>query len=195
MQINPRRIDASMLYEPRSAQSRRPTIDWQRLSRKWFHPLTWAIGLMLVINLLFPRYVVEGHSMEPNLHERERLFTVDIELVPRLQRGGLVVAQSPIGEINVVKRLIGLPGERVEIIHGDVYIDGVRLDEPYVRNHAYYSGIWQLGPDDYFVLGDNRRHSTDSHDYGPLPRARIFGVALFSYWPLGELRIFAPPGY
>lgn len=184
-----------MIYKPRHPQSQRPTIDWQRLSLKWFRPFTWAILLMLVINLLFPRYAVEGHSMEPNLHETARLFTIDIGLVPRLQRGDLVIARSPIGEINVVKRLIGLPGETVEIMQGVVYVDGTRLDEPYVRNHARYSGVWHLGLDEYFVLGDNRSHSTDSHNYGPLPRARIEGVALFSYWPLSELRIFAPPGY
>lgn len=184
-----------MLYKPRHTQSRRFTIYWQRLSREWIRPFTWAILLILVINLLFPRYAVEGHSMEPNLHERVRLFSININLVPQLQRGELVIARSPVGEVNVVKRLIGLPGETIEITEGVVYVDGVLLIEPYVRNHAQYSGIWHLGADEYFVLGDNRASSTDSHDYGALPRVRIEGLALFSYWPLSELSFFAPPGY
>jgi signal peptidase I len=184
-----------MLYEPRNPQSRPITIDWERMNRKCFQPFSWAILLMLLVNLFFPRYVVEGHSMEPNLHETARLLTIRIDLLPRLERGELVVARSPIGEINVIKRLIGLPGETVEIIRGVVYVDGVRLEEPYVHNHAHYSGVWRLRADEYFVLGDNRSDSTDSHDYGPLPRARIEGVALFRYWPLSESRIFAPPGY
>jgi signal peptidase I len=185
-----------VLYRPREPQpQQRPTIDWERIRRNWLRPFTWTLFLVLAINTVFPRYVVEGHSMEPNLHETARLFTINIDLVPSVQRGALVIARSPVGEVNVVKRLIGLPGESVEMVRGVVYVNGVRLDEPYVREASSTSGRWTLGADEYFVLGDNRAHSTDSGDYGPLPRERIEGLALFSYWPLNELSIFTPPGY
>jgi signal peptidase I len=185
-----------MLYEPRiPASSPRPRIAWERLSKDWIRPFTWALLLMLLVNTVFPRYRVEGHSMEPMLQETERLFTINIDLVPQLRRGQLVVARSPVGEVPVIKRLIGLPGETVEIRAGIVYINGIALDEPYIRERARYSGFWTLGADEYFVMGDNRNRSTDSVDYGPLPRSRVQGVALFSYWPLNAMMVFTPPEY
>jgi signal peptidase I len=109
------------------------------------------------------------------------------------------VLDSPVtaGEL-LIKRVIGLPGERVTIRGGRVYIDGSLLDEPYVLDYCTSpscDGEWQLGPDEYFVLGDNRRHSLDSHSFGPVQRAAIKGIARASYWPLYDAGLIDKPGY
>jgi signal peptidase I len=78
-----------------------------------------------------------------------------------------VVFVSPNGAgEDYIKRIIGLPGERVEIRDGAVWINGYRLDEPYLNSGIPYTGAWSLGPDEYFVLGDNRANSSDSHAWG-----------------------------
>lgn len=82
-----------------------------------------------------------------------------------------------------IKRIVGLPGEQIRIQGGDVLVDGVHLEEPYVVSQGAYSGSWELGRDQYFVLGDNRGNSSDSHMWGTLPRQNIIGKAWLCYWP------------
>ncbi len=83
-----------------------------------------------------------------------------------------------------IKRVIGLPGETVQVRRGQVFIDGQPLDEPYrPRMGSYDAGPIVLGPDEVYVLGDNRNYSSDSHAWGPLPMKNIIGKALISYWP------------
>lgn len=82
-----------------------------------------------------------------------------------------------------IKRVVGLPGEQIRIRGGEVVVDGVPLQEPYVANQGAYSGAWRLGSDEYFVLGDNRGNSSDSHMWGTLPEENIIGRAWLCYWP------------
>lgn len=146
--------------------------------------LVLALIIYLVINALTGRFYVRGSSMEPTLHNGQYLVVSKISyLFSEPRRGDIVVFVSPNGGEDYIKRIVGLPGERVEIRDGAVWINGYRLDEPYLNSGIPYAGAWSLGPDEYFVLGDNRANSSDSHAWGPLPRRNIIGKAWLCYWP------------
>ena len=139
---------------------------------------TVAQGLLPgLTNTSAPRtYLVQQVSMQPTIKEGERLLIEDVPVV-QLQRGDIVIIQPPESQaVPIVKRLIGLPGDTVEIRDTKVYINGKVLDEPYVkipggRDYAQAT----LGSDEYFVLGDNRPNSSDSRHYGPISGASILG--------------------
>ncbi len=94
--------------------------------------------------------------------------------------------------------MIGLPNETIVIRDGRVYVNGNMLDESVCDDFCTFrscNGEWQLGPDQYFVLGDNRSHSLDSHAFGPVSRSSIIGIARVRYWPLDEAEIITAPEY
>lgn len=141
---------------------------------------------VLVRHFLFENYRVVGFSMTPTLENDQ--FLVVNKLGYRLhepQRGDIVVLRDPRDpERKLIKRLVGLPGETVEIRRGQVYIDEQKLDEPYIASPGQYSlSPTVLSADHYFVLGDNRNNSSDSHNWGAFPGERIVGKAWLSYWP------------
>jgi len=130
--------------------------------------------------------VVEGQSMEPNLISGQRLLVN--KLAYRLgepARGDIVVIDSPRGTSEkLIKRIVGLPGETVELRGGRVYINGQLIEETYhpaVGMRPYPPTI--IPPGYYFLLGDNRDHSGDSRVWGSVPRDLIVGRALVSIWP------------
>ncbi len=147
--------------------------------------------LFLAVNLLTARIRVEGISMEPSLHEGQ--FVVVNRIAYRwneADRGDIIVFRFPLNPSRrFIKRVIGLPGNTVTIRGGDVYIDGQVLDEPYLAATPRYDGEWVIGPDELFVLGDNRNNSSDSQNWGPLPIEEIIGKAVFVYWPPSEAGI------
>ena len=144
--------------------------------------------LFLAVNLLSARIRVEGISMEPSLHEGQ--FVVVNRIAYRwneAERGDIIVFRFPLNPSRrFIKRVIGLPGNTVTIRGGDVYIDGQILDEPYLAATPRYDGEWVIGPDELFVLGDNRNNSSDSQNWGPLPMEEIIGKAVLVYWPPSE---------
>lgn len=188
-----------MLYQPgeRPSFEPAPIINWRVVYHEWLKPFLITAVIIAVINLFFPRYEVLGHSMEPGLHERDRLFVsnLDVMTTDQLGRGQVVVLASPVDGTIVVKRIIGLPGETVEVRDGAVYVNGEALDEPYINEAPRYRGSWTLRGDQYFVLGDNRNHSYDSADYGAVTRAHIRGVVKLRLWPLDALGGFNAPQY
>ena len=103
-----------------------------------------------------------------------------------------MISPAEEGEANLVKRIIGLPNERVRITGGIVYIDEVRLDEPYLDAlcRTCRVGVWTLGENEYFVMGDNRPTSLDSRSYGPIVEDRIMARVLFRWFPLNEWAVF-----
>lgn len=147
--------------------------------------------LFLAVNLLTARIRVEGISMEPSLHEGQ--FVVVNRLAYRwneAERGDIIVFRFPLNPSRrFIKRVIGLPGNTITIRGGDVYIDGQVLDEPYLAATPRYDGEWVIGPDELFVLGDNRNNSSDSQNWGPLPIEEIIGKAVLVYWPPSEAGI------
>jgi len=149
-----------------------------------------AVIIALLINLLLAQATrVYGQSMEPNLHTDQRLVVEKISYSHWWpgrgpQRGDIVVFRvNPHSEL-LIKRVIGLPGDRVEIRAGQVVINGVTLDETYLTQptNGDYGPI-DVPPLHLFVLGDNRAFSNDSRAFGPLPLDAVIGRAWFSYWP------------
>lgn len=158
------------------------------------------IATLLVAALIFTAVhttiesrVVEGSSMETTLHEGERLIVVKAAYwFGEPQRGDVIIFKHPLDPTRtLVKRVIGLPGEQIEISSGVVYIDGSPLDEPYINGQgetdcagAYCHFTVPEG--EYYVMGDNRQASSDSRSWGPLPEGNIIGRVWLLYWPLSE---------
>jgi signal peptidase I len=140
------------------------------------------------VNLATARFVVDGRSMFPNFDTDQFIIVSRLSyIVGEPQRGDVVVFHYPKQpDRDFIKRVIGLPGENVTILAGRVYIDGMLLEEPYIQNFCTGTscdGEWLIGPDQYFVLGDNRSASKDSQDFGPVDRKYIVGRAFLRYWP------------
>jgi signal peptidase I len=183
-----------MIYEPRVTSTIRRPFLWREVAEEWVKPLLKMLLIVLIVNLFLPRYYVEGRSMEPNFHENDLLMTSTVEvLTDSLQRGEVVVLSSPVDGTMVLKRIIGMPGDTIEVRDGTVYINGVALDEPYINERPTYSGEWTLGADEYFVLGDNRNHSYDSADYGPVQLNEIRGAVRLRYFPFTQFQVFTTP--
>jgi signal peptidase I len=150
-----------------------------------------AIVIALLIHVFLAQATrVYGQSMEPGLHTNERLVIEKLSYHfhgPR--RGDVVVLRDPGGGPELlIKRVVGLPGERVTLADGRVYIDSVQLDEPYLDQPTQGGGrSWVVPPLHVFVLGDNRSASRDSRVFGPVPLEELVGRALIRYWPLGEV--------
>ena len=128
--------------------------------------------------------------MEPNLHTSQRLIVEKVSYkvhIPR--RGDIVVIAMDEFEIPLIKRVIGLPGETIEIRENQVYINGHVLQEAYLPDIAQRNwGPTLVAAGHVFVMGDNRRASNDSRSFGPVPVDRITGKAWLSYWPPKEIR-------
>ncbi len=153
---------------------------------------------VLVRNFLFENYRVVGRSMEPTLENDQ--FLVVNKLDYRLrepQRGDIIVFRDPRNEERkLIKRVIGLPGESIEIRDSQVLVDGQPLEETYVRSVPRYSQpLLQIPPGYYYVLGDNRNNSSDSHSWGTLPESQIVGKAWVSYWPPSLWGVIPHEGY
>lgn len=156
--------------------------------RDVFGTIVPAVIIALVIHVFLAQATrVYGQSMEPNLHTDERLVIEKVSYrLHAPQRGDVVVLRDPGGSPELlIKRVVGLPGERVMVTDGRVYIDGVPLDEPYLAQPTRDDGrTWVVPPLHVFVMGDNRSASRDSRSFGPVPMEEIVGHALFRYWPL-----------
>jgi signal peptidase I len=145
-----------------------------------------------VVRLLVQNYRVDGFSMEPTLHNSQYILVDKATYyIHSPERGDVVVFEWPRDTSqDFVKRIIGIPGDTVQVTaDGKVSVDGVGLKEPYVNdlNNPYGPETWKLGPNQYFVLGDNRGDSSDSRDWGVVPRNDIIGRAAVVYWPLSDV--------
>ncbi len=152
-----------------------------------------AITLTLIIHLFLAQAtVVYGQSMQPNLQPFERLVIEKLSYyLHDPGRAEIVVLDLPQMPELMIKRIIGLPGETVEIRQGHVYINGIEVPESYdhTASDSFYGPI-TLEADTYFVLGDNRNNSNDSRSFGPIHRSSITGRAWLRYWPLHRVTLF-----
>jgi signal peptidase I len=165
----------------------------------WFRDLMLSVLIALLVILLLYRPVkVEGTSMMPSLYDQERLFINQFSYkfgLGDIKRGDTVVFLFPDDQTkSYIKRVIGLPGDTVEVEDGQVIVNGKKLVENYVppdyRDYRPYP-LTVVPPDDYFVLGDHRVSSNDSRAWGFVPRDYIYGKAVFVFWPpehIGSVR-------
>ncbi len=144
-----------------------------------------SLVLFVGINLITARIRVDGSSMEPTLHQDEYVMVNRLAYKwakPRL--GDVIVLRFPRNpRQELIKRVIGLPGDEVYITNKQVFINGHLLDEPYIAEAPNYFGTWRIPENSLFVLGDNRNASFDSHDWGTVPMQNVIGKALVIYWP------------
>ena len=161
--------------------------------RELLETLIPAVLLAVVINLFLAQATrVFGQSMEPNLHTDQRIVVEKVSYRFHLpQRGDIVVLKLPQNTKELlIKRVLALPGETVEIHEGRVWVDGQAVDEPYLTQPTMGQMAPLVVPDGHvFVLGDNRGFSNDSRSFGPVPVEDIVGHAWLSYWPPDQLGI------
>lgn len=158
-----------------------------------------SLAIILPIRLfLVQPFYVEGASMEPNFYQNEYLVIDEISYrFNNPQRGEVIILKDPRNtHAYFIKRVIGLPGETVEVKDGRVYINDKLLEESYIAhfssdNHSKIT----LGPDEFFVMGDNRANSLDSRQLGPIKKSGIVGRVWFRGWPLDRLNTFNLPKY
>jgi signal peptidase I len=150
---------------------------------------------VVVIVFIYQPVKVEGTSMMPGLKDQERIFINKYTYRlggDSIERQDLVVFHYPYDPTqSYIKRIIGLPGDTVEIKDGNVYVNGQTLDEPYVpeeyRDPVRTNQKWVVPAGKYFVLGDHRNSSNDSRVWGFVGRTAIYGKAVFVYWPLEKI--------
>lgn len=155
----------------------------------WLRDLLIAIAAsFVIITFVYQPVRVEGTSMQPELRDQDRLFINKFAYhFESISRGDVVVFHYPRDPSkSYIKRVIALPGDTLRIDDGQVYVNGKRISEPYVpeqyRDDRSMAKIL-ISPNDYFVMGDHRSISSDSRDFGPVPRGLIYGKAAFVYWP------------
>lgn len=165
-----------------------------------------AIIIPIRYYLIQPFYV-KGASMEPNFYDKEYLIIDEISYrFHEPARGDIIVFRYPRNqEEYFIKRVIGLPGEKVQIKDGFVYIynradsEGVKLEETYLAAEEKTYGLNEetvsLNHDQYYVLGDNRNSSKDSRSFGPVDKKLITGRVLLRGWPFDRINIFSAPEY
>jgi signal peptidase I len=164
----------------------------------WFRDLIFSVLIAIVmIVFIYQPVKVEGTSMMPTLTNEERIFINKFTYkfgLGGIERGDTVVFWYPKDTTkSYIKRVIGVPGDRIRVDAGQVYVNGQALAEDYVsrefRDYSSWSeGQEQLVPEgSYFVLGDHRNQSSDSRMWGYVPRENIYGKAVFVYWPLEKM--------
>ena len=165
--------------------SRFQTLWW--LLREMAETFIPAVVVALVINLFLAQATqVLGQSMEPNLHTTQRVVVekVTYRFFHGPRRGDIVVIDMPEQSEMLIKRVVGLPGETIEVRRGRVFVEGEELDEPWTFDQGGGNyGPHTIPPLYVFVLGDNRGASNDSRSFGPVPIEHVVGRAWFSYWP------------
>ena len=164
-----------------------------------------AFDLILILSLVFrilvaQPFIVEGQSMDSNFHDRQTIIVDNISyLLRQPERGEVVIFVAPPNpQDDYIKRVIALPGETITIDQSKVYINGKLLNEPYLTSATQIPKTDQylqkkLGANEYFVMGDNRPFSSDSRDWGILPRTNIIGRAIVTILPLNNFHLIKNP--
>jgi signal peptidase I len=151
--------------------------------------------LYFAIDAVVARVRVENISMEPTLMPGEFLLVNRLAYrMGPIQRGDVVIFHYPLNpKEDFIKRTIGLPGDTVRVENGQVFVNEIQLEEPYIADPPDYNGSWTVPGGAIFVLGDNRNRSLDSHAWGFVPFDLILGKALVVYWPFDKAKAITHP--
>jgi len=176
-------------------RSEHPSVAGATLS--WMRDLFISVLIAIVVILfLYQPVKVEGTSMEPTLWNNERIFINKFMYnfgLAKVSRGDTVVFWYPNDPTkSYIKRVIGVPGDIVEVVDGTVYVNGRALEESYLPENYRDHSSWpkqKIPPDRYFVLGDHRVSSNDSRSWGLVPGGDIYGKAVFVYWPYDRVGV------
>jgi signal peptidase I len=161
-----------------------------------------TIALFIVVftlsQVLLGNFMIEQRSAYPHFIPGDRILVDKVFYhLGGLQRGDMIVGRWRDDPTDVFKRVIGLPGETVQIVDNKVLINGEVFPEPYLEQGVYTRpeglGKWTLGPDEYFVMGDNRLDSGDSRQHGPMKAEDIVGRAWLRYWPISKFMLITNP--
>lgn len=163
-----------------------------------------AILVMVYLFIMSPQEI-NGASMEPNFYNGEYILTNKVSYKIGLPtRGDVVIFKSPRNkDIDYIKRVIGLPGDEVELRDSTFFVNGLEVEEPYIPEGTYTYGGSYLQEDSsivvpegmYFVVGDNRQHSSDSREFGPIPLEDFIGQAFLRYFPFDRAGVLPHPRY
>lgn len=174
---------------------------------EFIEAIVFALAIFVVVYwFLAQPNQVRGQSMFPVFHDGEYIITDKVTFKTRKpERGEVVIFKSPqSAEIDFIKRIIGLPGDKVKIKSGKVYVNGQELEESNYLDSSVYTGAESflsenqeiVVPDGkYFVLGDNRPNSSDSRDFGPIGMDTFIGRVFFRYWPIDKIGLISKGTY
>ena len=180
--------------DKQSSQSARK--GWRKELREWALSLSMAVVIALLVqNYAFAQAEVRQSSMSGTLEEGHRLVEDKLSYVfSEPKRGDIVIIDGPESDVRLIKRLIALPGDTVDMREGLVYLNGAKLEEAYAKGQTFPSGLdvpFTVAEGQVFVLGDNREHSLDSRQLGTISFDSLEGKAVLRVWPLqkfGEIK-------
>jgi signal peptidase I len=167
----------------------------------WFDVRVWIRDVMIsiaiavvVIVFLYQPVKVEGTSMMPWLQDQERIFVNKfVYRFEDVRRNDIVVFRFPLDPTkSYIKRVVGLPGDEIELVRGQLYVNGGRVEEPYIPEEFRDLGTYPpltVPAGSYYVLGDHRNTSNDSRTWGTVSRDFVVGKAVFAYWPIDQFGV------
>lgn len=173
---------------PNSTGNRTPVREYRQptevVVREIIETLLLTFFIFWIVNGLVGRYRIDGSSMNPTLQDGQYLIINNVSYyVDDPMPGDVIVFHHPTSDLNLIKRVIGVPGDVIHIENGIVTVNDSVLDEPYIREAPRYSYDGVVPEGEFFVLGDNRNNSSDSHSWSFLPEDNIVGKAMLIYWP------------
>jgi signal peptidase I len=189
------RFTTEQFPDPQFDERQRSKESALRFGRDILETLVLSVIIFLAINTVSARIRVVQSSMQPTLYEGD--FVIVNKLAYKMGepgRGDVIVFQPPTAADDepFIKRVIGLPGEQIEIQNGKVFVNGQEIHELYIKAPPNYAGHWLVPQGHLFVLGDNRNNSSDSHNWGYVPQTSIIGKALVVYLPVSHWQVLNP---
>jgi signal peptidase I len=172
-----------------------------RVLRELLETLVLVVTIYALVNLATARFIVEGNSMLPNFETGQFLIVSRINyLLGQPERGDVVVFHYPQDpSSDFIKRVIGVPGDMIEMRNQRVYVNAAELDEPYIREQCNPTSCpnetWEVPLGSIFVMGDNRNQSRDSRAFGMVENRFLVGEALVRYWPPEDWGLVTLPGH
>ena len=178
-------IDYDQSYPADSVQTQEQSASSSVLIKEILETLLFTFFVIWFVKSASQNFRIEGSSMEPTLHEGQYLIVNRLSyFLAEPERGDIIVLHFPNDRSrDFIKRIVGLPGDTVSINNGEVRVNNQLIDEPYIKDPSPNNQTWTVTEDHFFVMGDNRRNSSDSRSWSFLPEEDIIGQAWVVYWP------------